>query len=147
MGRILNGFDAIDTLTLATSRWERGFFFCSTASLTPERQTCTLFLYRYSSPQLMSNKVNYTTARANFARLCDAVADNSEVVIINRRGAKDVALVAADELAGLMETAHLLRSPRNARRLLTALKRAQSTKPRPQTVKKLRQDLGIEPRK
>jgi antitoxin YefM len=95
----------------------------------------------------MSNKVTYTTARANFAKLCDEVAENSEVVIINRRGAKDVALVAADELAGLMETAHLLRSPRNARRLLTALQRAQSTKLRPQSVKKLRQELGIEPKK
>jgi antitoxin YefM len=35
-----------------------------------------------------------------------------------------VALVAADELEGLLETAHLMRSPRNAARLLSALERA-----------------------
>lgn len=92
----------------------------------------------------MSNQVTYTTARANFAKLCDSVADNHEVVIINRRGAKNVALVAADELAGLLETAHLLRSPRNARRLLTALGRAQTSKQKPQSVSKLRQELKLD---
>jgi antitoxin YefM len=53
------------------------------------------------------------------------VADDHEVVIVRRRHAKDVALVPAEELAGLMETAHLLRSPKNARRLLAALWRAE----------------------
>jgi PHD/YefM family antitoxin component YafN of YafNO toxin-antitoxin module len=50
--------------------------------------------------------------------------------LIRRRGAKDVALVPADELAGLQETAHLLRSPKNARRLLTALQRAEKPEKR-----------------
>jgi antitoxin YefM len=44
---------------------------------------------------------------------------------VRRRGAEDVALVPAAELAGLMKTAQLLRSRRNARRLLIALRRAQ----------------------
>ena len=43
---------------------------------------------------------------------------------MRRKGAKDVALVTATELAGLMKTARLLRSPRNAHRLLSALRRA-----------------------
>ena len=43
---------------------------------------------------------------------------------IRRRGSEDVALIAADELESLLETAHLLRSPRNADRLLTARQRA-----------------------
>jgi antitoxin YefM len=46
------------------------------------------------------------------------------VVLVRRRNGGDVALVAADELEGLLETAHLLRSPRNAARLLSALERA-----------------------
>jgi len=46
------------------------------------------------------------------------------------RGAKDVALVPADELAGLEETAYLLRSPKNARRLLTALRRGEKAEKR-----------------
>jgi antitoxin YefM len=47
---------------------------------------------------------------------------------VRRKGARDVALMPASELAGLIETAHLLRSPRNARRLLTALRRAEKGK-------------------
>jgi antitoxin YefM len=60
-------------------------------------------------------------ARANLARLCDRVVNDRETVILTRRGKPAVALIAADELASLEETAYLLRSPRNAARLLTAL--------------------------
>jgi antitoxin YefM len=67
-------------------------------------------------------------------------------VIVRRKAAKDVALVPADELAGLMETAHLLRSPANARRLLTAMRRARRSKGRPMTVEQLRREIGLEPR-
>jgi len=72
----------------------------------------------------MASEMSY--ARANLARLCDSVAADCEVVIIHRRGAKDVALIAASELRSLMECAYLLRSPRNAKRLLSALARAQN---------------------
>ena len=54
----------------------------------------------------------------------DRVVANREVVMVRRRQGGDVALVAADELEGLLETVHLLRSPRNAARLLSALERA-----------------------
>lgn len=54
----------------------------------------------------------------------DRAVQDREVVMVRRRKGGDVALVAADELAGLLETAHLLRSPANAERLLTALSRA-----------------------
>ena len=53
---------------------------------------------------------------------------------MSRRGAKDVAFVSAEELSSLLETAHLLRSPKNAERLLAALGRAKSGKTRPKTV-------------
>ncbi|MFY9608328.1 MAG: type II toxin-antitoxin system Phd/YefM family antitoxin [Blastocatellia bacterium] len=71
----------------------------------------------------MAIQTTCTKAKANLARLCDRVAENGEIVIIKRRGG-DVALVSAEELASLAETAHLLRSPRNGRRLLAALNRA-----------------------
>ena len=61
-------------------------------------------------------------ARRNFAKLCHRAVNNREIVIIRRREHEDVALIAASELAGLMETAHLLRSPKNAERLLRALR-------------------------
>jgi antitoxin YefM len=72
----------------------------------------------------MSHPVTYTEARANLAALLDDVTSSREPVVIRRRGHDDVALVAADELASLQETAHLLRSPANARRLLSALQTA-----------------------
>ena len=91
----------------------------------------------------MSIQTTYTEARANLARLCDRVTEDRETVIITRRGRADVALIAADELAGLIETAHLLRSPKNAQRLLTALNRALERTGKPQTVDSLRRELGL----
>ena len=92
----------------------------------------------------MRSETTYTHARANLAALCNAVASTREAVVIHRRGAEDVALVSAAELRSLMETAHLLRSPRNAARLLSALARAQGRKRRPSSVAKLRKELGLD---
>jgi antitoxin YefM len=91
----------------------------------------------------MSIETTYTHARAHFAELCDAAAEDREVVIIRRRNAEDVALIAADELSSLIETAHLLRSPKNAERLLTALARARGRGEKPQSVEELRRELGL----
>ena len=94
----------------------------------------------------MTNQTTYTKARANLAQLCNRVAANREIIIINRRGSEDVALVAAAELSSLLETAHVLRSPKNAQRLLAALNRALRGRTKPQAIKKLRQELGLEPK-
>ncbi len=90
-------------------------------------------------------RTTYTQARANLARLLDRVTRDRETVIIERRGGKEVALIAAEELAGLEETAHLLRSPRNAERLLAALNRARGSATEPSRVEDLRRELGLEP--
>jgi len=92
----------------------------------------------------MPTETTYTAARANFATLCDDVASSRDAIIIHRRGAEDVALISAGELRSLKETAHLLRSPKNAERLLTALARARSRKVSPQPLSKLRRELGLE---
>jgi len=92
----------------------------------------------------MAHRTTYTAARANFATLCDRATDDREVIIISRRNSGDVALVAATELSSLLETAHLLRSPKNARRLLSALNRAQARKGKTQSINKLRQEMGLE---
>lgn len=91
----------------------------------------------------MPIQTTYTSARANLAKLCERVAKDQEIVIINRRGAHDVALVSAEELSSLMETAHLLRSPKNVERLLAALNRAGSRRLRPKSVASLREELGL----
>jgi antitoxin YefM len=79
----------------------------------------------------MARETSYSEARSSLGSLCDYVAKSGEVMIIHRRGARDVALVAADELEALRETAHLLRSPKNAKRLMTALRRARSKRLKP----------------
>jgi antitoxin YefM len=63
-------------------------------------------------------------ARAQLAKLMDEVAENRETVVIRGRKREAVAMIAASELSSLAETAYLLRSPRNAERLLAALVRA-----------------------
>jgi len=88
-------------------------------------------------------QTTYTQARAHLASLLNRVTANREVVVIQRRGAEDVALISAAELESLMETAYLLRSPANAERLLTALRRAQSGEGEPETVTDLRREVGL----
>ena len=86
----------------------------------------------------------YSNARNNLASLLEQVTDEQEIVVINRRGHEDVALVSASELASLLETAHLLRSPKNAQRLLKALHRAQNQTEDPETLEKLREEFAVE---
>ncbi|MBW1800108.1 MAG: type II toxin-antitoxin system Phd/YefM family antitoxin [Deltaproteobacteria bacterium] len=92
----------------------------------------------------MTIQTTYTQARARFASLIDEVLKNREVVIIQRRGNEDVAMIAADELAGILETAHLLRSPANADRLNSALERVRRQTGTPQDLDELRQEVGLE---
>ena len=89
-------------------------------------------------------KTTYTKARANFAGLCDEVTNNREIVIIGRRSGDNVAMIAADELESLMETAHLMRSPKNAQRLLASLERALRGEGEPEAPETLRKDMGLE---
>jgi antitoxin YefM len=91
----------------------------------------------------MPIETTYTSAREGLARLLDRVTDDREVVYIRRRGREMVALVAAEELSSLLETAHLLRSPKNARRLLSALRRALKRTVRPRSVSWLRRQVGL----
>jgi antitoxin YefM len=92
----------------------------------------------------MPLETTYTSLRARLASVLNQVADNQEVVIVRRRGGQDVALIPAEELASLTETAQLLRSPKNTRRLLKALRRAARGKGKPETVSELRQEVGLE---
>ena len=92
----------------------------------------------------MAIQTTYTQARAGLASLLDEVTENREVVIIQRRGHEDVAMITADELAGVLETAHLLRSQNNANRLLTAIDRVRKGQGLSQTIDDLRNEVGIE---
>jgi antitoxin YefM len=92
----------------------------------------------------METQTTYSRARANFAKLCDQVSDNRDIVVISRRKGGDVALIAADELSSILETLHLLRSPRNADRLLAALRDAKAKRGKPRSIRSLRREAGLD---
>ncbi len=92
----------------------------------------------------MTVEVSYSEARRKLASLLSDVTEDNEVVIINRRGGEPAALIAADELASLTETVHLLRSPANAARLLESLARAMKGAGEILTVDELMAEVGLD---
>ena len=72
----------------------------------------------------MAIHTTYSQARQNLAKLLDEVTKNEETVVIKRRRGDSVVMMSEKEAASLFETAHLLRSPRNAVRLLKAYAKA-----------------------
>jgi antitoxin YefM len=87
---------------------------------------------------------SYSYARDNLAELWDQAENDREAVVIQRRGHEDMALLPAAELRSLRETAHLLRSPANAERLLRALKRSREKAGEPfASTEELARRLGL----
>lgn len=67
--------------------------------------------------------MTYSESRARYAETLNAVTDDREEVVITRAGHEPVVMVALDDYESLKEAAYLLRSPENARRLLTSIDR------------------------
>lgn len=93
----------------------------------------------------MAVTTTYSHAREHLASLWDEVESSREAAIIQRRGHDDMALIPADELASLRETAYLFRSPANAERLLAALTRARRGKTKPTDLAALRREIEAKP--
>jgi antitoxin YefM len=91
----------------------------------------------------MAVETTYTNLRDQLSSYLDRVTDDQEIVIVRRRGARDVAMIPASELASLIETAHLMRSPKNAERLMRALGRAEHKEGAAMAVDDLREALGL----
>jgi antitoxin YefM len=70
--------------------------------------------------------MSYTESRARYAEVLDAVVNDREEVVITRAGHEPVVIVSLDDFESLRETAYLMRSPANARRLLDAMERLES---------------------
>jgi antitoxin YefM len=92
----------------------------------------------------VATETTYTALRERLASYLDEVVDDREVLIVRRRGARDVAIIPADELAGLMETAHLLRSPKNARRLFESLRELERGGGQRMVLEELRRSVGLD---
>jgi antitoxin YefM len=67
------------------------------------------------------DSISYTLARANLATTMDRVCENHEALIITRNGQQSVVMLSLDEYQALEETAYLLRSPKNSKRILSAI--------------------------
>jgi len=65
--------------------------------------------------------ITYSSARANLASTMDRVCNDHEPLIITRNGEQSVVMLSLEDYKALEETAYLLRSPANARRLLNAM--------------------------
>ena len=65
--------------------------------------------------------MTYTTARANLAGTMNRVCDDHEALIITRNGEQAVVMLSLEDYNALEETAYLLRTPANAKRLLSAV--------------------------
>lgn len=90
----------------------------------------------------MTVETSYSEARQHLASLLDRAVDDRETIIITRRNGARVALIAADELESYEETAYLLRSPENARRLLEALRESLADEVEPFDFAELRASLA-----
>jgi len=69
--------------------------------------------------------VGYSAARQRLAKLMDSVVEDRDPIVVTRRGAKSVVMLSLEEYEAMAETLHLLRSPKNARRLQKAIRDAE----------------------
>jgi antitoxin YefM len=96
---------------------------------------------------LATDYTSYTQARDNFVKVLEKVENGDSIVVIQRRGHSDVAMIAADELSTLLEEVYLLRSPANAKHLFAALEWSEqklSKAPDSKTVDQLRSEMEAE---
>ena len=89
----------------------------------------------------MSVRATCSEARSRLAEIWDEVETSREPAILERRGHDAMALLPADELRSLQETVHLLRSPKNAVRLLSALHRSRQGRTSPADLESLAREL------
>ncbi len=72
------------------------------------------------------NAITYTEARANLANTITRVCDDHDPVIITKKSDKSVVMISLEDYESMEETAYLLRSPKNAQRLLESIREIES---------------------
>lgn len=95
------------TLPCAYSRWQPA------ASL--------LYNELYNQQECVVESISYSDARNNLARMMDKVCDDHAAITITRKNARSVVIMSLEDFEALEETAYLLRSPENARRLIESI--------------------------
>ncbi|MFD6894583.1 type II toxin-antitoxin system Phd/YefM family antitoxin [Rhodococcus sp. NPDC060086] len=75
--------------------------------------------------------MSYSESRARYAEVLDSVVNDREEIVITRSGHEPVVIVSLADFESLRETAYLMRSPANARRLLDAMERLEAGEGQP----------------
>ncbi|WP_250311152.1 type II toxin-antitoxin system Phd/YefM family antitoxin [Rickettsia endosymbiont of Oedothorax gibbosus] len=111
--------------------WEQMLFYqtvileCYQHILEKSLYTNSRILYNYVAQYLLYNnqmeRVTYSYTRQHLNTILDQIADNTEVFCIHRKNGKEVVMLEKDHYDSLVETAYLLRSPKNAQELFKAL--------------------------
>ena len=96
------------------------------------------------SNNILTRKTTYSQTITNLESILEEVVERGEIIVIERKDGKNVALIAEEELSSLLESVYLLRSPENAKRLFRALEWSESEVEESQTVEELKEELGIE---
>jgi antitoxin YefM len=65
--------------------------------------------------------ISYTAARSNLARTMEQVCNDHAPIAITRKGEGAVVMISMEDYQALEETAYLLRSPKNTRRLIESI--------------------------
>lgn len=65
--------------------------------------------------------ISYTAARSNLAKTMESICDDHEAVIITRKNERSVVMLSLEDYEALEETAYLLRSPKNMKRLIESI--------------------------
>ncbi|UEM20623.1 type II toxin-antitoxin system prevent-host-death family antitoxin [Skermanella mucosa] len=70
--------------------------------------------------------VSYTELRQNLARYMDEVCDSNAPLVVTRQNARPVVMISQDEYESMAATLHLIKSPRNALRLIESMEDAEA---------------------
>ena len=96
------------------------------------------------SNNILTRKTTYSQRITNLESILEEVVEGGQIIVIERKDGKNVALIAEEELSSLLESVYLLRSPENAKRLFRALEWSESEVEESQTIEELKEELGIE---
>jgi len=84
------------------------------------------YLYMCNMRDKQMDAMPYTHARSHLAETMEKVCDDHAPVIITRKNQRSVVMISLEDYQALEETAYLLRSPKNARRLLASIAELES---------------------
>jgi len=79
------------------------------------------YVIKYMYGNIVMKSISYTSARSNLAKTMENVCDDHAPIAITRRGEGAVVMISMADYQSLEETAYLLRSPKNTRRLIASM--------------------------